>query len=155
MSTISNNDILIIIKGAIKMAQKDKVMDEEERLFLEDLLMVTQIEGMEQLDIDDPIEENILELSEQLSTAKARKAFLLTLGAVALADEVLDEKELKFLDEMTENLKVGRVKIRELNFNKAKNLVLKMLAQTWPMKDKKEKSSGYNTNQPSDMDLEY
>ncbi len=104
-----------------------------------------------------PHKEDIDQLSEKLSSKKAKKAFLLTLATMALADQVIDPSEKKMLDQLTKNLDVGKVKLNNLTFQECEDMVMKLISSAdlprEPIKKEVKEPKSTTTKQMSDIDI--
>lgn len=154
MNQITQSDIIILLKAVIQMANIDGSFDPREKAFFEKLVYKGKINATLVEKTIIPNQDDIKALSNKLSSVKAKKAFLLTLGAMALADLKIDPREKKMLADLTKSLKIGQVKLDELSFDECEEMVLKLLSESIsdsakekdPNKDKFEK-------QLSDIDI--
>ena len=128
MEKISKSDLMIIIKGAIKMAQQDSQVVDEEEGFIKKLIDIADLDPGEFQDLKAPQEEDIEELCNQLSDDRSKKVFLLTMVAVANVDRDFDASEKKFLDSLSESLQVGKVKLDEQTMQACEEEVFKLMA---------------------------
>ena len=149
MSSITQNDLLIILKAGIKMAQQDSKIDGSEKELLSKIMELGQIDHTSFSDFDTPVVEDIESLSESLSSKKAKKLFLLTLATVALADDNLSGSELDYLKQLTEKLKIGRVKIDSISKDKCKEMVYKLIQEI------QEEDDFDFSNQPTADDMDF
>lgn len=147
MKNISSSDAVIIIKAAIRMSGADSKLDEKEQKLLDKMFALTNLEKSKVDEIYSEEGEDINKLSEQLSSPKAKKAFLLTLAAMALADHKITKEECNLLEELTLKLNIGRVRINELSYDDCETMILKLLSDASP-----PKKSKYAT-QLSDFDM--
>ena len=150
METVTRNDLKIIIKAGIQMAQQDSDMHETEEKIIQKMLEIGKIDMEEVNDMTFANQSDNLSLSEKLSSTTSKKLFLLSLATVALADENLEDHELEMLDSLTKKLNVGKVKIRELSYQSCEAMVLKMISKIKPLKAEKKKEP---LTQYSDIDL--
>ncbi len=128
MSSISASDLRIIIKGAIHMAQQDnKVVSAEEGL-IRNIIKAGNIDSDEFSDLNAPLEDDISELSQQLSDDRAKKVFLLTLFSVAYSDKDFDESEQELLDALSLKLGVGKIKMDGHTMEACEKEVIKLIA---------------------------
>ena len=129
MNQISKSALKIIIKGAVKMAQQDsQVVDEEEGL-IKKLIDTAEIDSEEFLDLKAPMAEDMEVLCNQLSSDRAKKVFLLTMVAVANVDDDFDSTEREFLDSLSESLQVGKVRLDQQTIEACEKEVIKLLAE--------------------------
>lgn len=129
MESISSNDLSIIVKGAIRMAQQDdKVVIEEESL-IQKIIAAGQLDPAEFKNMDAPFEGNISDLCKKLSSDRAKKVFLLTLFAVANVDEDFNPAERELLENLSKELGVGKVKVNERTVSDCEKEVLKLISQ--------------------------
>lgn len=128
MGLISTSDVRIIVKGAIQMAQQDKKVVSAEKGLIQKIMEAGKINPEEFSDMDAPLEEDISKLSQQLSNDKAKKVFLLTMFAIAYADKDFDKSEQELLDDLSQQLGVGKVKMNEHTMTACENEVMKLLA---------------------------
>jgi uncharacterized tellurite resistance protein B-like protein len=127
MSSISASDLRIIVKGAIHMAQQDnKVVSAEEGL-IRNIIKAGNIEADEFSDLNAPLEDDISELSQQLSDDRAKKVFLLTLFSVAYSDKDFDESEQELLDALSQKLGVGKIKMDGHTMEACEKEVIKLI----------------------------
>jgi len=129
MKSITHKDILIILSGAIQMSEKDLKVVEEEKGLLKKMMEASGIDSKGLKEFKDAANTNIKELSNQLSSDTAKKLFLLTLAAVAQADQVIDKNEKEMLDDLTKELKVGQINIGKIACEDCEEMVLKMLSE--------------------------
>ncbi len=128
MGSISISDLHIIIKGAIHMAQQDdKVVSAEEGL-IRNIIEASHVDPDDFSDLNAPLEDDISSLCQQLSDDRAKKVFLLTLFSVAYADKEFDQSEQELLDDLSEKLGVGKIKMDEHTMEACENEVMKLLA---------------------------
>ncbi|MDH5560351.1 MAG: TerB family tellurite resistance protein [Deltaproteobacteria bacterium] len=146
---MNKQDILIILKASVKMAQQDAKLVESEKNLLHKIMELGKIDPMDISDFNEPIKEDIAELSKHLSSDKAKKLFLLTVATVALADETIEKQEMDFLTRLTKSLGVGRVKIEALTYDQCKSMVFKMIS------DIEKNDEVDHSFQPSDLDLHF
>ena len=128
MSKITRNDLLITLKACIKMAQQDAKMDKHEEELLSQIMKLGKIGQGEVADFGITVQENIEELSVQLSCLKAKKFFLLAVATVALADTELAKKEIDFLKVLTEKLEIGKVKIDAITYVECRGMIFKLIS---------------------------
>ena len=153
MVDITDGDMLIILKAAIKMSHIDASIAQQEKAFLKKLLKINNL-GLSNLEeLRDSVRENTVELSKQLSSNKAKKAFLLTLATMALADEELEEREKRMLEQLSHELDVGQVKLSDLTFKSSESMVLKLLSQVGNNEISDKKREKLSHTQLSDFDL--
>lgn len=149
MENITHSDLLIIYQGAWKMARAGTESSPVEQTFLEELRLLGQIDTDEADHIHHASTDSLLEMVDGLSSTKARRVFLLAVAAMALADRKLEVKEIKLLQQLTEKLDVGKVKLEETTFQPCRAMVLKYLKQVKIESDEKDNSP----TQLSDLDL--
>lgn len=128
MSKISVEDLRIIIKGAIHMAQQDNQVLSSEEGLIRDIIKAGNINEDEFSDLNAPLEEDISTLCNQLSNDRAKKVFLLTLFSVAYADKDFDKSEKELLDDLSGKLGVGKIKMDEHTIEACSAEVMKMIA---------------------------
>ncbi len=128
MGLISTADVQIIVKGAIHMAQQDKKVVSAEKGLIQKIMKAGKIDPKDFSDLDAPMEEDISDLSKQLSNDQAKKVFLLTMFAIAYADKDFDKSEQDLLDNLSIKLGVGKVKMDEHTMAACENEVMKLLA---------------------------
>jgi len=127
MSSMSASDLRIIVKGAIHMAQQDnKVVSAEEGL-IRNIIKAGNIDADEFSDLNAPLEDDISELSQQLSDDRAKKVFLLTLFSVAYSDKDFDESEQELLDALSQKLGVGKIKMDGHTMEACEKEVIKLI----------------------------
>jgi uncharacterized tellurite resistance protein B-like protein len=129
MKDITHKDLLIIIEGAFQMAKQDLKIVEAEKGLLNKILDTAGIEAKELKDFEDSGSVDIKELSNQLSSDKAKKLFLLTLVAVALADQTVDKSEKEMVDSLTKELNVGQIDIGKISYENCEKMILKLLSE--------------------------
>lgn len=124
---MSASDLRIIVKGAIHMAQQDnKVVSAEEGL-IRNIIKAGNIDADEFSDLNAPLEDDISELSQQLSDDRAKKVFLLTLFSVAYSDKDFDESEQELLDALSQKLGVGKIKMDGHTMEACEKEVIKLI----------------------------
>ena len=106
MSTITHDDLKIIVSAAIGMATQDHKLKGQERDFIEKLMQKAKIKPEE-------VEKNAdyKALAGQLSCKKAKQVFLLVLAAVAKSDNDFDVMEKHFILDMAKTLGVGAIDV--------------------------------------------
>ena len=129
MKDITYKDLLIIIEGAFQMARKDLKIVEAEKNLLDKMLEAAGIEAEELTDFQNLSSLDIKELSRQLSSEKAKKLLLLTLVAVALADQTVDKSEKEMVDSLTKELNVGQIDIGKISYENCEKMILKLLSE--------------------------
>ena len=129
MKDITHKDLLIIIEGAFQMAKQDLKIVEAEKNLLDKMLEAAGIEAEELTDFQNLSSLDIKELSRQLSSEKAKKLLLLTLVAVALADQTVDKSEKEMVDSLTKELNVGQIDIGKISYENCEKMILKLLSE--------------------------
>ena len=119
------------------MSGADSKLHEKEQKLLDKMFALTDLEKTEIDEVYSGTGEDIDKLSEQLSSPKAKKAFLLTLAAMALADHKITREESELLESLTLKLNIGRVRIKELSYDVCETMVLKLLSDASPPKKNK------------------
>ncbi|MDX2471573.1 MAG: TerB family tellurite resistance protein [SAR324 cluster bacterium] len=106
MSTLTQEDLKIIVSAAVGMATQDHKLKGQERDFLEKLMQKTGVKPEE-------VEKNAdyKALAKKLSSKKAKQVFMLTIAAVAKADNELDPSEKHFIMSMAKELDVGIIDV--------------------------------------------
>jgi len=150
VTSIKRSDLYIIFKAAAQMCSADADIAAQEKQFLRKLAHAGNLSGEEIKKLKAEQKESTAELADQLSSATAKKTFLLTLATVAKADLELSKEELQMLESMTARLNIGRVKIREMSYEACENMVLKLLSDAFSASTG---SAGLNTREKfSDLD---
>jgi len=111
------------------MARKDLKIVEAEKNLLDKMLEAAGIEAEELTDFQNLSSLDIKELSRQLSSEKAKKLLLLTLVAVALADQTVDKSEKEMVDSLTKELNVGQIDIGKISYENCEKMILKLLSE--------------------------
>ena len=124
---INNTEALIIIKGAIRMAQQDHKVVTEEAKLLHQLIQTTGLNPMEVGDFENPIAEDINQLAGQLQSKLSKQAFLLALACMALVDGQLDPEEIAYFNQLAKTLSVGTIELSRLSYDQASAQLLKVL----------------------------
>ncbi len=145
MAQIEKAEALILLKGAIKMAQQDNQVVETEVNLLESIRVAAGIEPFAVDEYTEPIAEDITALASQLTSEKAKKAFLLALATVALVDGQLAEEELALFHHLAKRLQVGTINLHRLTYEKAEATMLRLLRRDRPKQ--------LQSKQVSDFDL--
>lgn len=127
MGVITKEDLKIIVKGAIIMAQQDGKIVSQERGLINRLITEGRLDSAEFKDFEEPLDEDIAEFSSRLSNKRAKKVFLLTLFTVALADENFADSEKKLLDDLSEKLQVGNLNLVDYTYESSEKEVLELL----------------------------
>ena len=153
MAEINDSDLLIILKAATKMSHIDASIAQQEKAFLKKLLKINNLGVSNLMELRDSVDEDMVALSQRLSSKVAKKAFLLTLAAMALADEELEDSETRLLEKMSRELDVGQVKLSELSFKSCESMVLKLLRQVGGEPESDKKKEKLSHTQLSDFDL--
>ena len=130
MESITQTDLMIIIEGACKMAQKDSKLDEAEKKLLKKIMQAAGIESKELKQFENSNKVDIKGLSHKLSSDKAKKLFLLTLAGTALADQTIDINEKKMVDELTAELNVGKIAIEKISYKSCEQMILKLISES-------------------------
>lgn len=128
MGSISAPDLHIIVKGAIHMAQQDKKIVSAEEGLIQKIIEAGKLDPQVYSDVNAPLNEDIADLSRQLSSDRAKKVFLLTLFAVAYADKEFDKSEQELLDNLSQKLGVGQIKMNEHTMEACEDEVMKLLS---------------------------
>ena len=129
MKDITYKDLLIIIEGAFQMARQDLKIVEAEKGLLNKMVEAAGIEAKELKDFQDSSSLDVKELSSQLTSEKAKKLLLLTLVAVALADQTVDKSEKEMVDSLTKELNVGQIDIGKISYENWEKMILKLLSE--------------------------
>ena len=129
MKDITYKDLLIIIEGAFQMARQDLKIVEAEKGLLNKMVEAAGIEAKELKDFQDSSSLDVKELSSQLTSEKAKKLLLLTLVAVALADQTVDKSEKEMVDSLTKELNVGQIDIGKISYENCEKMILKLLSE--------------------------
>ncbi|NQU63204.1 MAG: TerB family tellurite resistance protein [SAR324 cluster bacterium] len=127
MAKISVPDLHIIVKGAIHMAQQDKKVVPEEMGLIRKIIEVGMLDPKEYSDMTAPLNEDITDLAQQISSDKAKKVFLLTLFAIAYADKEFDKSEQELLDNLSKKLGVGKIKMDDHTMQACEAEVMKLI----------------------------
>jgi hypothetical protein len=129
MARISPEDLKIIVKGAIQMAQQDEAVVAAEEGLIRKLIEASRLDPAEFADLKSPIKEDITGLCQQLSGERAKKIFLLTLFAVANVDEDFDAAEKQLMDDLSQQLGVGKIKQDPHTIEACTQEVIRLLAE--------------------------
>ncbi|MCP4751505.1 MAG: TerB family tellurite resistance protein [Proteobacteria bacterium] len=151
MEEITQSDMATILKAAVQMSNVDSSLSKQEKDFLKKLFRLSKTEPSKIRELKKASREDIDILSRQLSSQKAKKAFLLTLATMALADGDLAEDEKKMLEELTTKLEVGRVKLDGLTYENSEAMVLKLLSVV--EKESAKKKAEMSSDHLSDFDM--
>ncbi|MDH5560199.1 MAG: TerB family tellurite resistance protein [Deltaproteobacteria bacterium] len=129
MTEINQNDIMIIVKGATQMAQEDTTLHPKEEALLRKIIEVGGLKPEVFNDFSTSVKKeiDIFALVEMLSGEKAKKAFLLGMATMALADGTVDDHEKEFLDELGKELHVGGFKISALTYEKGESMLMHLI----------------------------
>jgi len=111
------------------MAQQDSKVVDQERGFIKKLIEVGEIDDSGVEDFTAPIEDSITELSEMLSSNKAKKVFLLTLFAVANSDGEYCNSEQGFLHDLSKKLGVGQIKVNKDTVKSCEKEVFRLISE--------------------------
>ncbi|MDT8447488.1 MAG: hypothetical protein RRB13_11405 [bacterium] len=125
---LRHQDVLIFVQAALQMATSDDDLHVTEKRLIKRIVQVGHVTPQELKEVQDMAREDMSHLIQRLSGRKARKALLLTLVAVALADDTLEESERKLIADMTEKLDVGNIDINQHSYEEMESLVLKFVA---------------------------
>ncbi len=128
MNKITRLDLLIILKAAFQMAQQDSKIVTQEKEFLEEMMSIGNIEIEEIRQFRNFGINDISILANHLSSDRAKKVFLLTLASIAMIDELMDISEAEMLNNLTEKLNVGRVKLNKVSSKYCKEMIFQILA---------------------------
>jgi hypothetical protein len=158
MSQITQKDIIILLKAVIQMANIDGSFDPREKAFFEKLVYKGKINSTIVEETILPNQDNIDDLSQELSSLRAKKAFLLTLATMALADFKIDPREKKMLNDLTKSLNVGQIKLSDLTFEECEEMALKIISDSQKqvrskLKKQKLANNGAYLQQLSDIDI--
>jgi hypothetical protein len=130
MESISQTDLMIIIEGACQMAQTDSKLDEREKKLLKKIMHAAGIEPKKLKQFENSNKVSIKELSQKLSSDKAKKLFLLTLAGTALADQSVDINERKMVDDLAKDLNVGKIAIEKITYKNCEEMILKLISES-------------------------
>lgn len=124
---ITHKDFLIIYRGSMLMAHVDNMLAPREKDFLSELADLGHINNKEIDALNAAKSDDIYRLIKYLSSKRSRKVFLLAIATMALADNVLDNEEVRFLEKLSKQLNVGSIKLKGLTYKKSERMVLKLL----------------------------
>jgi len=130
---VTHQDVLLIVQAAIQMAQRDSKLDITEKRLISKMVKVGRINSQEMKEIQELASEDISLMIDRLSGRKSKKAFLLAIVAVAMADEDVDPEELRMITDLTGVLGVGQIDLSQHKYEEVEDLVLKFIASA-PMK---------------------
>ena len=125
---VTHQDVLLMVQAALQMARQDQTLHVTEKRLIKRLVTVGHVNQQELTEIQDMAHEDIALMIDRISGRKARKAFLLTIVAVAIADEELDPAEEKMIALLTKRLGVGAIDLKQHNYEEIEGLVLKFVA---------------------------
>jgi|SRR3989339_2006411 len=125
---VTHQDVLLMVQAALQMAQRDEVLHDNEKRLIKRIVSVGHVNQQELQEIQDMSKEDISLMIDRISGKKARKAFLLTIVAVAIADDDLDPSEQEMITQLTERLGVGAIDISKHTYPEIEGLVLKFVA---------------------------
>lgn len=125
---VTHQDVLLMVQAALQMAQRDSKLETSEKNLIARMVKIGRVNPQELAEIKDMSHEDIGLMIDRLSGKKARKAFLLTLVAVAMADEELEASEKQMIESLTEKLGVGHIDLSKHNFLEVEDLVMKFVA---------------------------
>jgi uncharacterized membrane protein YebE (DUF533 family) len=128
--SILQKDLMIIIEAACQMAQADSKLDEAEKELLKKIMQAGGIDTKELKKFENSNNSNIKALANQLSSVKAKRLFLLTLVGTSLADQSVDIKEKKMIDDLTKELEVGSISINKMSYKSCEELILKLISES-------------------------
>ena len=125
---VTHQDVLLIVQAAVQMAQRDSKLDITEKRLISRMVKVGHVSSQELKEVHELAKEDIGLMIDRLSGRKSRKAFLLAIVAVAMADEDIDPEEVKMIAGLTEKLGVGNIDIEKHKYEEIEDLVLKFVA---------------------------
>jgi len=125
---VTHQDVLLLVQAAIQMAQRDAKLDITEKRLISKMVKVGRVNASEMKEIHELAKEDISLMIDRLSGRKAKKAFLLAIVAVAMADEDVDPEELRMIMDLTRALGVGQIDLRQHKYEEVEDLVLKFIA---------------------------
>ena len=125
---VTKEEAHIILKGAIKMAQQDNKIVDQESALLEKIMGASGIQPFEVDDFEAPIEEDMETLVEGLTSKGSKQAFLLTVAAMAKVDGDLDGEEKNWFASLCKKIDVGIINLDKLSLEAAEAMVLKVLS---------------------------
>ncbi|OGH01890.1 MAG: hypothetical protein A2600_09475 [Candidatus Lambdaproteobacteria bacterium RIFOXYD1_FULL_56_27] len=144
---MKKTELIVVMKAAIAMAQKDGKLEKPEAELIQSLLDIadltlTDIGGLDVPRGKGDPEEAVV----ALESVKAKRVYLLTLACVAMIDGVLDPAEAEFFAAKAKKLGVGTIDVGKMTLEKAIATLERVIAEG--------KSMGGSTGpQPSDIDL--
>lgn len=124
---ISKAEALVIVQGAIRMAQQDHKVVQAEAALLQQLMQATGLHPSEVGDFNTPVTLEIAQLATQLQSKLAKQTFLLALACMALVDGQLDPEEHAYFNELAKTLGVGSIDLQRLSYDQAAGQLLKVL----------------------------
>jgi len=144
------DELKIVLKAGIAMAQKDGKFDKQEAELIEHLL---QLGGLTLLDVggfDELIETDPEQAVVALKSVKAKRTYMLTLACVAMADKQLDPSELAYFKDKALKLEVGTIDLEQITYEKAVSTLERIIGE---IPTDKVVRPEHNGPQPSDIDL--
>lgn len=130
MQSIRQTDLMIIIEGAYKMAHADSKLHDAEIDFLKKIMQTAGIDTGELKHFEGINKPDIKGLSNRLSSIEAKKLFLLTLVATALADRTVDINEKKMVSDLTQELNVGEIAIEKISYENCEKMILQTISES-------------------------
>ncbi|MDH5560793.1 MAG: hypothetical protein OEY59_08045 [Deltaproteobacteria bacterium] len=124
MKDISIAELKVIVRAGLSMAQINPTSNYKEQNFLNYLIDLSQFSHDELKLIEQEGPFNFSESCEKLKSENAKKLFLLTMTAVALAGDQLGDQERILIESINTQLRVGKLKLQELSFKVIEKKVL-------------------------------
>ena len=143
---MDRNELIVVFKSALAMAQQDGELHDQEAKVVEGLLVaaglnIDDVGGLEGGGDADP--ERAV---GALASVMAKRTYLLVLGAVAMADGQLDDGEADYFNQMAQRLGVGTINLKALTLEKALATAKRIIGEV-------PKGGGKTGPQPSDIDM--
>lgn len=129
MNNITKADLKIIVGSAFQMAQKDAKIDAKEMLLLKKIIQAGKFSPQELEEIKNNSQLDNHYITENLSSAKAKKVLLLTLATVALSNGVMDAAEKEFLEDMSGKMAVGNLNFNAHTAEECETMVLQLISE--------------------------
>lgn len=129
MSKISKSDLLIILEAAIQMALKDSILVDQEKGLIKKIMASGGISTAEIKTHEQSKGVNLISLCHQLSSNKSKKLMLLTMAAIAMVDKNLADAEIEMIQQVSQELDVGQIKLDPSHYQEYEELILKMTSE--------------------------
>lgn len=140
-------ELTVVFRSAIAMAQRDGKLDKNEAQLIQELLDLAGISLVDVGGMDSGASDPEAAVVN-LSSVKAKRTYLLTLACVALVDGELADEELKYFADKAKKLGVGTIDLSQMTLEKGVATIKRIVGELAESDDPE-----FSGGQMSDIDL--